>query len=46
MEIFNACETWGGKLMPKYEYLYKELVKYYPEYEKLGENCKRKKSDL
>ena len=31
-EIHNACETWGGKLCPKYEYLYKELAKYYDEY--------------
>jgi alpha-aminoadipic semialdehyde synthase len=33
-EIFNACETCNGKLTPKFDYLYKELVKYYPEYEK------------
>jgi alpha-aminoadipic semialdehyde synthase len=25
IEIYNACETWNGKLMPKYEYLYNHL---------------------
>jgi alpha-aminoadipic semialdehyde synthase len=33
LEILNACETWNGKLMPKYDYLYNELTKYYTEYE-------------
>lgn len=32
LEILNACETWNGKLMPKYENLYNELSKYYTEY--------------
>ena len=27
-EIYNACETWNGKLMPKYEYLYNDLQKF------------------
>jgi len=37
VEIFRACESWNGKLMPKYSYLYKELSKYYPEYKELAE---------
>lgn len=45
LEILNACETWNGKLMPKYEYLYKELAKYYSEYEELAEQAPRKKSN-
>ena len=32
VEILNACETWNGKLMPKYDYLYKDLEKSFPEY--------------
>lgn len=32
VEIHRACETWNGKLMPRYAYLYKELAKFYPEY--------------
>jgi len=32
VEIYKACETWNGKLMPKYSYLNKELGKFYPEY--------------
>lgn len=32
IEIYNACETWNGKLMPKYEYLYNDLGKFYSEY--------------
>ena len=31
-EIYNACETCNGKLTPNFKYLYKELEKYYPEY--------------
>ena len=32
-EIQLACETCNGKLTPNFKYLYKELVKYYPEFE-------------
>jgi alpha-aminoadipic semialdehyde synthase len=32
-EILQSVEAWGGKLMPKYEYLYSELAKFYPEYQ-------------
>jgi len=35
-EIYNACETSNGKLSPNFRYLYKELSKYYSEFE--GEN--------
>lgn len=34
LEIYNACETANGRLTPKFKYLYKELLKYYPEFEK------------
>ena len=44
LEIQNACETWNGKLCPKYEYLYKELSKYFVEYKELAESVERKKS--
>jgi alpha-aminoadipic semialdehyde synthase len=38
LEILNACETWNGKLMPKFEYLYIELAKYYPsEYKQFAD---------
>ncbi len=33
LEILNACETWNGEIMPRYEYLYKYLEKIYKEYE-------------
>ena len=32
MEIYNASETWNGKLTPNFKYLYKELEKYYSEF--------------
>ena len=32
LEIYRACETWNGKLMPKYCYLYEDLKKFFPEY--------------
>jgi alpha-aminoadipic semialdehyde synthase len=32
LEILNSCETWNGKLMPKYQYLFKELGKHFEEY--------------
>jgi alpha-aminoadipic semialdehyde synthase len=31
LEILNACETWNGKLMPKYAYLQRELEKFFLE---------------
>ena len=31
-EIINAEMTCNGKLTPRFRYLYKELAKYYPEY--------------
>lgn len=34
-EIHNACETWNGKLCPKYDYLYGELAKHYNQYKKM-----------
>jgi len=40
VEIYRACETWNGKLMPRYAYLYKDLVKLYPEYKDLAEKQK------
>lgn len=45
-EIFNACETWNGKLLPNYEYLWKELAKCYPEFKEKATNAReRKKSN-
>lgn len=44
VEIHNACETWNGKLCPKYEYLYKELSKYFVDYKDKAELIDRKKS--
>jgi len=32
IEVLNACETWNGKLMPRFEYLYGELAKFYPKF--------------
>ncbi len=29
IEILRACETWNGNLVPRYNYLYKELEKFY-----------------
>jgi alpha-aminoadipic semialdehyde synthase len=37
VEIYRACETWNGKLMPRYAYLYKELAKNYPKYKEIAE---------
>lgn len=31
-EIYNACQTWNGKLCKKYEYLYKDLALQFDEY--------------
>lgn len=37
VEIYRACETWKGKLMPRYAYLYKDLAKFYPEYKEFDD---------
>jgi len=34
MEIFNACETWSGKLMPKYQYLDEHLSRQFSDFVK------------
>jgi alpha-aminoadipic semialdehyde synthase len=42
LEILNACETWNGQLMPKYEYLINELSKYYCDFDQIA----RRKSNI
>lgn len=39
-EILNACETWNGKLMPKYEYLNANIANF----DDLNDRATRKKS--
>lgn len=47
VEIYNAVETWNGKLMPKFNYLYKELNKYYDEFKTQADNVvERRRSSL
>ena len=41
-EILNACETWNGKICPKYKYMYKFLAKYYDEYKDLANEAEVK----
>lgn len=37
IEIYRACETWNGKLMHRYSYLYRELANFYSEYKDFSE---------
>ena len=37
-ELRNGTETWGGKLSPKYSYLYNDLSKQFSEYKNIRPN--------